>query len=380
MGVFNYLYILLYCLLIVLTLCTIGIWCTYAITMIKRHYIIYLKFVKKLKANPGDSNYFQILTNIHVHYSDLIKFVFFLAIGVIGGVGITLVWVYRLIPCSDLTLKSSGDNLTEIIDICETKNKDVYIEKSNFKLYGLSEVLTTIPYCCFILTVALCISLMKLITRHVMHSNGWFGVTRRSYYKWIIITFVLNCIVLILTFIPYTRLFIRPIALTLSILYLLGIYISTRNLRKALILYASKRLTQFGQNTKERTQVKLFTLTSAIVLTVYSFLTVAMVVNESQFYLVSILYFGKCYIPLLYKKTYTPLITTQQQQLTLFKFNYYLSIVNRVFSVLCATLILTILFMITFLMVVMLLKQLISRKKENKYNASGLDQKLLPKE
>ena len=380
MGILYSLYIILYCLLIWLTLCTVGIWVTFVVTKIKRRYALYARAIKKLKANPANSGYFQILMSVHVHYSGLVKFGILLAIGIIGGLGITLVWIYELIPFSDLTLKQAGNNFTDIVDICEPKNSSFYKEQSNFSLYGLSEVFRVIPYCCFLLSVALCISLMKLISAQMMYADAWFGFARRSHYKWLIASIILNIIIISLTAIPYTRLFIRPIPLMLSILYLLYLYLSTRRLRLSLTCYARMRLKQFGENTKEKYQVKMFTYASTIVLTVYSILTLVMVIGEVQFYLASILYFGKCYIPFIYSIPYSPLITEQQQQITLFKINYYGTVVNKVFSVLCATLILTTLLIITFLMVARLLKQMIPGKKGSRNNVDALNQKLLPQE
>ena len=375
----NILYTILYCLLIGLTLCTVGIWFTYAIIMINRQYLSFKKYLKMLKASPGDNNYFEILMRTQLHYSGLINFALLLAIGIIGGLGLTLVWIYRLIPSSDVTLKQSGSNFTDFVDICETKNEGFYKKLSHFSLFGFSELFTAIPYCCFLLTVSLSISLMKLKVTQVLCDNAWFGATRRSYYKWILTSAGLSSFVLILTAVPYTRLLIRPIILTLSILYLICLYLSTRKLKKVLTQYVSKRLKEFGENNKKKYQVKIFTITSVVVLTVYSIVTVVVVIDEVQFYIATILYFGKCYIPLLYNTSYTPLLTTQQQQITLFKFNYYVTMVNRKFSEICATLILITLVVITFLMVARQLKQLFSQKKEKRYNAGSLGQKLIPK-
>ena len=101
-----------------------------------------------------------------------------------------------------------------------------------------------------------------------------------------------------------------------------------KRLRIALEQYAVQQLIQNGNYRLELKQVSRFKITSNIVFTSFLLLTVSLIIDELLFAITTLLYFGKCYFPLIYGTAFEPILTTTNQQIILFQVNYYISRVN----------------------------------------------------
>ena len=141
-------------------------------------------------------------------------------------------------------------------------------------------------------------------------------------------SFSLIILFVLLTALPYTRIFSMPLYIIVVIFYLQQYYVNIKRLRIALEQYAVQQLIQNGNYRLELKQVSRFKITSNIVFTSFLLLTVALIIDELLFAITTLLYFGKCYFPLIYGTAFEPILTTTNQQIILFQVNYYISRVN----------------------------------------------------
>ena len=165
---------------------------------------------------------------------------------------------------------------------------------------------------------------MKLIALRTKYPDAWRRV-RRSYYCWLAGSFSLIILFVLLTALPYTRIFSLYNS---SHILPTTVLCNTKRLRIALEQYAVQQLIQNGNYRLELKQVSRFKITSNIVFTSFLLLTVSLIIDELLFAITTLLYFGKCYFPLIYGTAFEPILTTTNQQIILFQVNYYISRVN----------------------------------------------------
>ena len=213
-------------------------------------------------------------------------------------------------------------------NICEEDNRSEYLNHSHYNHFQITQGFLAISSICFFVSMTLCICLLKLIAIQMKYPDGWHRIKNNAY-KWLLSSIAPSIFCVIITAIPYTNLLLRPVTLIISFFYLIQFYLNARRLKQALTQYAYQRLVQYNTYRKELNQLKVFTIKSGLLTLVIFMIICTLTLEEIQFETVSILFFAKCYLPLIYNSTtYTPLLHDPNQLRTLFKVNHYLAMID----------------------------------------------------
>ena len=311
MSLYQVSYVLFYSVLLTLNLIVSGFWISYLLVQLKKYHASYMQAVTRLNSKSSQDNErckYKYLIRSQMLRSDEIKCISLLVIFSVESLAAVSIWIAKFLPYSDLTLKFDN-NFTEKVNSCDVNNQYRYIDLSHFYNFGLTQMLYVLPAVCFLISLGLGISLMKLIALRTKYPDAWRRV-RRSYYCWLAGSFSLIILFVLLTALPYTRIFSMPLYIIVVILYLQQYYVNIKRLRIALEQYAVQQLIQNGNYRLELKQVSRFKITSNIVFTSFLLLTVALIIDELLFDITTLLYFGKCYFPLIYGTAFEPILTT----------------------------------------------------------------------
>ena len=211
------------------------------------------------------------------------------------------------------------------------------------------------------------------------YPDAWRRV-RTRHYKRILVAITLSIIDVIITVIPQTRLLGKPMAIITTFAYIHLLNINFSRLRKALLQYAYERLVQYGNNRVELSQLKRYKVLSTSILIGLCFIAVCILMDELLFQVTSILYFGKCYIPLIYNIPYTPILHSTQQQLILFQVNKYRIKIITVFYLLSTAVFLIPITIQTCVIIVHMLYTRFIHKERTRYNYDSLKIHLFAKD
>ena len=358
----------LFALLSLISLFSSGFWIAYLFRKFKECYKSYVD--AKLACEYSSCN----APNVKIHYSSMVRYALLLCIMIIETVVGILVGISSVFPNCDLYLYRVF-NVSKIVDICDETNIEEYKKLSHFSYFRQTTILYIIPAICVFISFSLTISVMKLTVAQLKFVDAWDRV-RASHYRWLLVSVLLWLACVILAFISYTTLFVLPIICVITLGYLQQFYLNTKRLKKALMQYANERLAQFGQNRAELLQLKRFTFTSSLL--TLGLLSVALnsIANVMLFIVVSILYYGECFIPLIYPISYTPLLSTTQQQVILFKFIEYFTIASVLGYAVTASSLLVPFYIATFVIMFTGLYKKV-RKVKTRFSYESLDENLI---
>ena len=363
--------------LILLNLFVSVFWVAYFIFKIKRCRVFLKVARRNLEYCSYDDNSLFELVNLRILHTDKIKYYLMLSIVLLEALAVMCVWIYHMYTQSDLTLKYY-ENITNLENICEGTNitQAKYIQISKFWQFGITQTLYLLPNALFLISISISISLTKLIAMQMKHLDAWHRV-RAGHINRLIVTITLSIISVIIIAIPQTRLFGMPVIIIIFSIYLFLFYINVSRLRKALLQYAYERLIQYGNNRVELSQLKRYKVLSTLVMIGMCLTSVCILMDELLFQVTSILYFGKCYIPLIYNIPYTPILQSTQQQLILFQVSKYgIKIITALLGVSLCILLVPIL-LSSILNALWLLYKRFKKGETLRYNYDLLEKQLL---
>ena len=309
--------------LCILITATLGFWITY----LSRKMINCYKRVREINHKIKYGHLCEMTIYIQlkdVNKSWFIKYIFMLAITVTESTGLSTMLLYFMIPNGELLLEYY-DNEQVKFNICEGTNESTwsYIELSHYQNYPFTNTLLISTNAAMILSSALGICLTKLISAQFKFHNSWDKV-KHYIIKLLIITAVLSVLSLLLSAVSYTRLISNAFISILLLVYMVMFLKSIKYLKNAIQQYARERLIQVRKNKSELLQLRNFKISSSIlIIQCISGMTLVLF-EEIKFVTYFFLYFGKCYIPLVYGITYQPILSDPDQLLILFKADYYL--------------------------------------------------------
>ena len=318
--------------LCILITATFGFWITY----LSRKMIDCYKLVREINHKIKYGHLCETTMYIQlkdVYKSSFIKYIFMFAITVTESTGLSTMVLYFIIPNGELLLEYY-DNEELKFNICEGTNESTwsYTELSHYRNYPFTNTLLNSTNVAVILISALGICLTKLISAQFKFHNSWDKV-KHYITKLLIITAVVSVLSLLMSIISYTRIISNAFISTLLPVYIVMFIKSIKYLKKAIQQYARERLIQVRKNETELRQLRNYKIFSSILITqCISGLTLVLF-EEIKFLTYFFLYFGKCYIPLVYGITYQPILSDTDQLLILFEADYYLIRVQICLSV-----------------------------------------------
>ena len=365
-------YTIFYSIVLTITLITSCFWISYLLVQFrKKHAFFVVAKLNLVKSRHNERDQYKYLIRCQMMRSDEIKCLLILGIHSVESLAAVCIWISKFLPYSDLTLKFDG-NFTEKVNSCDVINQYRYINLSHFDYFLPTLMLYMFPVTCLLISNGLILNLLKLIALQTKYSDAWWRV-RRSFHSWLLGSFSVAIVLLLLTAVPYTRVFSMHLFLILALFCMPRFYLNARNLRIALNHYAIERLIQFGNNRLELKQALRFKITSYIVGISFLLVLVAAIVDQLLFDAATFLYFGKCYFPLVYNFPYEPILTTPSQQIILFQVNYYITKVNNIFCILAGFIVFTPFLLLTLLKVYQLFYNRCIRKIRIRYNYEYLE-------
>lgn len=238
--------------------------------------------------------------------------------------GLSTMLLYFMIPNGELLLEYY-DNEQLKLNICEGTNESTwsYTELSHYRNYILTNTLLNFCNVAVILSSALGICLTKLISAQFKFYNSWDKV-KHSITKLLIGTAVLSTLTLLMSVISHTRIISNAFIAALLPVYVVMFIKNIKCLKYAIQQYARERFIQVRKNETELLQLRNFKIFSSILITQLISVLTLVLFEEIKFLTYFFLYFGKCYIPLVYGITYQPILSDPDQLLILFKADYYL--------------------------------------------------------
>lgn len=273
-------------------------------------------------------------TSIEFYKTQFMKDVIIIASAMLEWYSMFGLLLYDILPKSDVILERIDDYESKL-NICSETNFSRYKELSNNDWFGVSYKLIESSNASLIISSALGIGLMRLVTAEFKCANP-LERTKKDLRNTLLLSIALCCVLLIFTMNSYTWLLAVVLGAILVPLYSYMFLKELDKLQAAIAQYSRERLVQFGNNSIEQLKLRRYKILSKILRVGLVLFVITLLYQKINLMVSLILYFGQCFFPITYGIQYTPILHTVTQQLMLFEAVFYISRVKLSLQILTA--------------------------------------------